>query len=59
MTYQQLLNQLKKLTPAQLEAEVRYQDTHDGEFYGVQGINTNGADYDLPDDTQPILRIEQ
>lgn len=59
MTYQELLDRLKELSPEQLRAEVLYQDTNDGEYYGIEGINTNGADYGFDDDSQPVLRIQQ
>lgn len=44
MTYKELLERLSKLTPEQLECEVLYQDTNDGEFYGVRAIK-DGDDY--------------
>jgi len=44
MTYRELLKKLNTLTPAQLDMEVLYQDTNDGEFYGIRGI-LPGEDY--------------
>lgn len=57
MIYRELLTKLKTLTPAQLDKQVLYQDTNDGEFYGLRGLNP-GTDYDEPED-QFFLDIEQ
>ena len=63
MTYRELLDKLHDLTPAQLDTEVLYQDTNDGEFYGIRGIHPGEedgyyAEVGLPAD-QVLLRIVQ
>lgn len=44
MTYKEMLERLSKFTPEQLECEVLYQDTNNGEFYGVRAIR-DGESY--------------
>ena len=44
MTYRQLLEKLNTLTPAQLDRDVLYQDTNDGEFHGLRDVRP-GEDY--------------
>jgi hypothetical protein len=44
MTYRELLEKLNTLTPAQLEKDVLYQDTNNGEFYGLRAVRP-GEDY--------------
>jgi len=62
MTYKQLLERLKTFTPEQLAMDVLYQDTNDGEFYGLSGVK-DGGDYGGAEvglaEGQMLLDIEQ
>lgn len=62
MTYRELLEKLKEFTPEQLDKDVLYQDTNDGEFYGLRGVHSGedygGAEVGLSED-QFLLAIEQ
>lgn len=57
MTWRELLEELKKMTPAQLEGVALYQDTNTGEDCLVNGIVPAG-DYGASAD-QFFLDIEQ
>lgn len=44
MTYKELLEELQKLTPEQLDKDVLYQDTNTGEFNGLRAVRP-GEEY--------------
>ena len=59
MTFRELLTKLQTLSPEHLDTEIQYQDTNDGEFYGVRGLCRMGEYSENEDDDTPVLEIEQ
>lgn len=58
MTYQELLDQLKDLTPEQLESKAAYHCDSTGMLLSVYGVNPNGETYGLLS-SMPIMEVEQ
>jgi hypothetical protein len=59
MTYRELLDELRALSPEQLDTEIQYQDTNTGELMGVRGLGRMGDHSEDESDDNPILDILQ
>jgi hypothetical protein len=54
MTYKQLIEELQKLTPEQLECDVTVEDSIDNECYPAE-LRIVGSEHDSLDEDHPVI----